>query len=92
VTQDMQILLDKCKCEKTKTFEWTKKLRNAFLNPQQMSIQQVIHLSLSIALYHSTRSFQFINTCEENDRAFSIATKNIEQIISKFNKTSTTNH
>jgi hypothetical protein len=57
-----------------------------------MSIQQVIHLSLSIALYHSTRSFQFINTCEENDRAFSIATKNIEQIISKFNKTSTTNH
>jgi hypothetical protein len=33
-----------------------------------MSIQQVIHLSLSIPLYHSTRSFQFINTYEENDK------------------------
>jgi hypothetical protein len=34
-----------------------------------MSIQQAIHLYLSISLYHSTRSFQFLYTCEKNDRA-----------------------
>ncbi len=61
--------MDKCKHEKTTTFERIKKLRNAFLNAQQMSIQQAIHLYLSISLYHSTRSFQFLYTCEKNDRA-----------------------
>jgi len=35
-----------------------------------MSIQQAVHICLSIPLYDSTRSFQFINTCEENNRAF----------------------
>jgi hypothetical protein len=41
-----------------------------FLNAQQMFVQQAIHISLSIPLYHSTRSFQFINTHEQHDRAF----------------------
>ncbi len=62
--------MDKCKCEEIETYEWIKKLRNAFLNAQQMSIQQAVHICLSIPLYDSTRSFQFINTCEENNRAF----------------------
>jgi hypothetical protein len=35
-----------------------------------MFVQQDIHISLSISLYHSTRSFQYINTCEKHDRAF----------------------
>jgi hypothetical protein len=34
----MKIILNKCKHEKTKTFERIKKLGNAFLNAQQMSI------------------------------------------------------
>jgi hypothetical protein len=37
------------------------------LNAQQISIQQVVYLTLSIPLYHSTRSFQFINTCQQQD-------------------------
>jgi hypothetical protein len=32
--------------------------------------QQVVHIKLSIPLYHSTRSFQFINTCQQQDRTF----------------------
>jgi hypothetical protein len=52
-----------------------------------MSIQQVLHICLSIPKYHSTRSFQFINTCEEDNIAsFFITTKNVKQIISKFNR------
>ncbi len=47
-----------------------KKLGNAFLNTQQMFIQQVVHITLSIPLYHSIRSFQFINTCQQQDRTF----------------------
>jgi hypothetical protein len=39
----MQIILDNCKCEETKTLEQLKKLGNAFLNAQKMSIQQVVH-------------------------------------------------
>jgi hypothetical protein len=39
VTQELQIILDKCKCEKSKAFEWIKILGNAFLNAQHMSIQ-----------------------------------------------------
>jgi hypothetical protein len=66
----MQIILDKCKNEETETCRRIKKLRNAFLNAQQMLIQQAIHICLSIPLYHSIKSFQFINICEENDRTF----------------------
>ncbi len=40
------------------------------LNAQQISIQQVVYLTLSIPLYHSTRSFQFINTCQQQDKTF----------------------
>jgi len=31
-------------------------------------IQQVVHITLSIPLYHSIRSFQFINTCQQQDK------------------------
>jgi hypothetical protein len=53
----MKIILDKCKCEETKTFKQILKLGNVFLNAQQMSIQQVVHICLSIPYiieqYHS---------------------------------------
>jgi hypothetical protein len=35
-----------------------------------MLIQQTIHIVLSIPFYHSTKSFQFINTCDEYERTF----------------------
>jgi hypothetical protein len=70
VTQEMKIILNKCKHEQTETYEHIEKLGNAFLNAQQMSIQQVVHITLSIPLYRSTRSFQFINTCQQQDKAF----------------------
>jgi hypothetical protein len=37
-----------------------------------MSVQQTIHIYLSIPLYHSTRSFQFKTTCEEHDKFFGL--------------------
>ncbi len=56
VTREIKIILNKCKCEETNAFEQIKKLKNAFLNAQKMSIQQTIHICVSIPLYHSTRS------------------------------------
>jgi len=70
VIQEMKIILEKCKHEQTRTFECIKKQGNEFLNAQQMFIQQVVHITLSIPLYHSTRSFQFINTCQQQDKTF----------------------
>ncbi len=43
---------------------------NAFLNAHQMSTQQVVHIPLSIPLYHSIRTFQFVNTCEQQDTTY----------------------
>jgi hypothetical protein len=65
----MKYILNKWKTEQTKASKWIKELGNAFFNAQQMPIQQVVHISLSIPLYHSERSFQFINICEESNRA-----------------------
>jgi hypothetical protein len=60
-------MLRECKHEQYETFKQIKKLRNTFLNAQQMSIQQTMHISLSISFYYSTRTFQFINTCNEHN-------------------------
>jgi hypothetical protein len=35
----MKFLLRKCKHEKIEAYEWTKNLRNSFLNAQKMPIQ-----------------------------------------------------
>jgi hypothetical protein len=51
VTWELEIILDKCKHEKTKAYEQIKKLRNAFLNAQQMSIQQSIYIYIYIYIY-----------------------------------------
>lgn len=32
------------------------------------NVQQTIQIMLSISFYHTTRSFQFINTCETHDK------------------------
>jgi hypothetical protein len=59
-----------------------KKLRNAFLNAQQMFTQQSVHNTLSIPLYNSTRSFQFINTCQQQNRALVLLPQKIIQGLS----------
>ncbi len=83
----MKIILEKCKFEQIETLKWIKKLGTPFLNAQQMSIQQVVHISLFIPLYHAIRSFQFINICEQQHKNICvITTKNITTIISKFYK------
>jgi hypothetical protein len=70
LTQKMKIILNQCKIEQIEAFECIEKLGNAFLNAHQISIQQVVHITLSISLYHSTISFQFRNTCQQQDKAF----------------------
>jgi len=52
VTQKMQSMLRKCKHEQYEALKQIKKLGNTFLNAQQMSIQQVMHISLSNPFYH----------------------------------------
>jgi hypothetical protein len=71
--------LEKCKHTQTKAFKHIKKIGNAFLDAQQMFVQQAIHITLSIPLHHATRFFQFINRCEGENRVFCIiSTKNLE--------------
>jgi hypothetical protein len=43
----MQIILEKCKCVEIEASKQIIFLENAFLNAQQMPIQQVIHICLS---------------------------------------------
>jgi hypothetical protein len=47
-----------------------KKLSNAFINAQQMFVRLVAYLVLSLSLYHSSRTFQFINISPFEERAF----------------------
>jgi hypothetical protein len=56
--------------------------KKVFLNAQQMSTQQVVHIFLSIPLFHSIRAFQFINTCEQQDNTFVLLPQNILQQLS----------
>jgi len=44
-------------------------MENVFLNAQ-MSKQLTIYLIFSLPLHHASRSFQFMNTSLENERAF----------------------
>jgi hypothetical protein len=48
ITQEMQSMLSKCKHEHYEPSEQIKKIGNTFSNAQQMSIQQAMHISLSI--------------------------------------------
>jgi hypothetical protein len=54
-----------------------------------MSIQQVVHICLSIPLYHSTRAFQFINTYEENNKILVLLP---QKILNKCSPNSTDIH
>jgi hypothetical protein len=69
VTAEMKATLEKCKYEQTSDVERVRKMGNSFLNAQQMPAQLAVYLALSLPLHHATRSFQFINTSEEQSRA-----------------------
>ncbi len=43
---------------------------NVFLNVQQMLAQLATYIVLSIPLYHSSKTFKFINTSPLQERAF----------------------
>jgi biotin synthase-related radical SAM superfamily protein len=45
ITQEMQSMLNKCKHEQYETSKRIKRLKNALKNAQQMSIQQIVHIS-----------------------------------------------
>jgi hypothetical protein len=47
-----------------------------------MSIQQAIYILLSIPFYHSTRSFQYISTCEEHHKTFVLLPQKMLQNLS----------
>jgi hypothetical protein len=64
----MKATLKKCKYEQTSDVERVRKMDNSFLNAQQMHAQLAVYLSLSMPLYHASRSFQIINTSEEESK------------------------
>ena len=43
---------------------------NKFLNAVEISAQEAVYLVLQMPLRRSSREFQFINTCDPNERAF----------------------
>jgi hypothetical protein len=48
-----------------------------------MFVQQVVHITLSMPLYHSPISFQFINTCQQQDITYVLLSQRNTRIISK---------
>jgi seryl-tRNA(Sec) selenium transferase len=69
VIAEMKAALEKYKYEQTSDVERVRKMGNSFLNAQQMPTQLVVYLSLSTPLHHTSCSFQFINTSEEESKA-----------------------
>jgi hypothetical protein len=57
-----------------------------------MPIQQVVHISLSIPLYHSIRSFQFMYICEESNRAFILLPRKNYKTYSELQQIFIANH
>jgi hypothetical protein len=47
-----------------------KKLGNVFLNAQQMFAQLATYIILSLPLYHTSKSFSFLNTSLQPKHAF----------------------
>ena len=72
----MNSIIRACIAEKTDASSRILKLGNAFLNGQQMSAPLGVYLTLSMPLYHSSRTFEFINTSPYNERAFILKSQN----------------
>jgi hypothetical protein len=50
------------------------------------------YMSLSIYFYHSTKSFQFLNSCEENDRAFVLSSQKMQNNYHQLQQMYIANH
>jgi len=82
ITTKLKSIIQKCIEDKTHANKQILKLGNAFLNAQQMSAQLVVYLILSLPLYHSSRSFKFMNTSPLGEPAFFLKP---QKILSKLN-------
>jgi len=70
ITSKLHFIIKKCIVNNIDVNTKIQKLCNAFLNAQQMVIQLVAYLMLSLPLYHSSRTFQFINSFPFEERTF----------------------
>jgi hypothetical protein len=70
VTCEMQNMLQKCKYEQIKAFQQIKENRKWIINVEQLWTQLAIYIILSFSLYHSTQSFNIINTSQQQNRSF----------------------
>jgi hypothetical protein len=57
----MHSIIQKCITNKIDANKIIQKMCNIFLNVQQLVIELDVHLVLSLSLYHSSWTFQFIN-------------------------------
>jgi hypothetical protein len=79
----MKIILHKYKHdEQTKASKHIKKLENAFLNAQQ----NVYTTSCTYKNIHTIIPFQFINTCQQQDKTFILLPQKNTRLVSKFYK------
>jgi len=70
ITLELHSIIKKCIRNNIDVNTKIQKLSNVFLNAQQMVVQLVIYLVLSLPLYYSSRTFQFINIFSFEECAF----------------------
>jgi len=64
MTKELRNIIVSCTEKKIETHTRIQKMKNVFLNVQQMSTQLVAYIVLSIPFYHASRTFKFINTSQ----------------------------
>ena len=66
MTTAFKKIKDQCLADNDGKIETIRKLGNALLNMQQMSIRQAVHIVLSFPLYSSSRNTIFINIAPDD--------------------------
>jgi hypothetical protein len=70
ITLELHSIIKKCIANNVYVNIRIQKLGNVFFNAQKMVAQLVTYLVLSLSLYHSSRTFQFINIFPFEKRVF----------------------
>jgi hypothetical protein len=70
ITLELHSIIQKCITNNIDANTKIKKLGNVFLNVQQMVAQVIVYFMFSLPLYHSSQTFQFINTFPFEEHAF----------------------
>jgi hypothetical protein len=70
ITSELHSIIKKCIANNIDANTRIQKFGNVFFNAQQMVVQLVAYLVLSFKLYHSSRTFQFINIFPFEECAF----------------------